>query len=151
MKRRVDVIIVVLLSVLLSSCSFYKAVDIGGVNDVDFKGMVDNKVQLKLNVPIENPNGYKLKIKDMDLDVHINGKYLGKMKNSEVIVVPKKSNEVIEFPVEIQVKNMLGSMGLFYKLRNSKSAEMKIEGTIKVKAVMRSKTIKVLETQTISL
>lgn len=151
MSKKLNIVVFILFVGLLSSCSIYKQVDIGGVNNVDFKGMVDNKVKLQLKVPIENPNAYKLKIKDMDLDVHINGKYLGKMKNSKEIVVEKKSNQVQDFPVEIHVKNMLGSMGLFYKLRKSSSVEMKIEGTIKVKAVMRTKTIKVSEVQNISL
>lgn len=55
------------------------------------------------------------------------------------------------FPVDVHVKNMMGSMSMFYKLRNSKSVEMQIEGKIKVKALMRTKTIKVNEKQMISL
>lgn len=83
------VIISIIASVLLSSCNIYKSIDIGGVDNVDFKGMADNKVSLQLKVPVENPNGYKLKITKMDLDVTINGKYLGKMTNSEDIIIPK--------------------------------------------------------------
>lgn len=151
MKNKTNILIAVLVISLLSSCSVYKQVDIGGVNNVDFKGMVDNKVSLKLNVSVENPNSYKLKITEMDLDVTLNGSYLGKMKNSEEIIIPKKSNDVQIFPVDIHVKNMFGSMGLFYKLRKKGDVEMLIEGTIKVKALMRTKTIKVSEKQTISL
>jgi len=139
------------ISILFNACSIYKSVDIGGVDNVDFKGMVDNKISLQLKVPIKNPNGYKLKITDMDLDVTINGKYLGKMKNSKTIIIPKKSDEVQIFPVDVHVKNMLTSMSMFYKLRKMKSAEMQIVGTMKVKALMRSKTIDISEKQTISL
>jgi len=139
------------ISILFNACSIYKSVDIGGVDNVDFKGMVDNKISLQLKVPIKNPNGYKLKITDMDLDVTINGKYLGKMKNSKTITIPKKSDEVQIFPVDVHVKNMLTSMSMFYKLRKMKSAEMQIVGTMKVKALMRSKTIDISEKQTISL
>jgi len=144
-------LISIITSVIFTSCSIYKSVDIGGVDKVDFKGMADNKVSLQLKVPIENPNGYKLKITKMDLDVTLNGKYLGKMTNSEDILIPKKSSEVQIFPVDIYVKNMLGSMSMFYKLRNMKSVEMQIEGKIKVKALMRTKTIEVSEKQRVSL
>jgi LEA14-like dessication related protein len=144
-------LIILSLSLLLSACSVYKSVDIGGVDKVDFKGMVDNKISLQLKVPIKNPNAYKLKITDMDLDVTINGKYLGKMKTSSDIIIPKKSDEVQIFPVDVHVKNMLGTMSMFYKLRKMKNVEMQIEGTMKVKALMRSKTIDISEKQTISL
>jgi LEA14-like dessication related protein len=144
------VIISIIVSVIFSSCGIYKSVDIGGVDNVDFKGMADNKVSLQLKVPVENPNAYKLKITKMDLDVTINGKYLGKMTNSKEIIIPKKSNDVQIFPVDVHVKNMLGSMSMFYKLRNMKSVEMQIEGKIKVKALMRTKTIEVNEKQMIS-
>ncbi|MBI9055573.1 MAG: LEA type 2 family protein [Bacteroidales bacterium] len=144
-------LIILSLSLLLSACSVYKSVDIGGVDKVDFKGMVDNKISLQLKVPIKNPNAYKLKITDMDLDVTINGKYLGKMKTSSDIIIPKKSDEVQIFPVDVHVKNMLGTMSMFYKLRKMKNVEMQIVGTMKVKALMRSKTIDISEKQTISL
>ena len=113
--------------------------------------IVNNKVNLELKVPVTNPNGYKIKITSMDLDVTINGKYLGKMKNAEVITIPKKSDEIHNFPVNIYVKNLLGSMSVLYKMRKMKSFEMQIEGTIKVKAMLRSKTIEVSEKQRISL
>ena len=145
------IIYILVTTVLLSSCSAYKSVNIGDVENVDFKGMVDNKISLELKVPVTNTNAYKIKIKNMDLDVTINGRYLGKMINAKEIVIPAKSDSVQVFPVDIQVRNILSSMSSLYKLRNSKSFEMQIEGTIKVKALMRSKTIKVSEKQHVSI
>ena len=142
---------IVLISIVLSSCNAYESVDIGGVDNVNFKGMVDNKVSLELLVPITNPNAYKIKIKSMDLDVTINGKYLGKLKNADEIVIPAKSDEIQNFPVDIYVKNMLASMSSLYKMRKSGKFEMEIEGTMKVKAFLHSKTIEVSEKQSVSL
>jgi LEA14-like dessication related protein len=151
MKRIINIIPLILIVIVLSSCSIYKPVDIGDVNNVDFKGMADNKVNLNLKVPISNPNGYKIKIKSMDLDLKINGNYIGKMTIADVIVIPRKSEEVQEFPVEIIVRNPLASMAIMYKLRNAKSFEMELNGTIKVKAFLNSKTIKVSEKQRVKL
>ena len=151
MKRVINLIPLILVVFILTGCSIYKTVDIGDVNNVDFKGMVDNKVNLNLKVPISNPNGYKIKIKSMNLDLKINGNYIGKMTIADVIVIPKKSEEVQVFPVEIIVKNPLASMATMYKLRNAKSFEMDINGTIKVKALLNSKIIKVSEKQRVRL
>jgi len=150
MKIR-KVILFVLIGIVLSSCNAYKTVDIGEVNKVDFKGMVDNKISFEMEVPVKNPNGYKIKIKSMDLDVSINGNYIGKMKNPEEIVIPAKSSEVQDFSVDVHVKNALASMALFYKMRNARVFEMEIVGTIKVRALLKTKTIKVSEKQSVSM
>ena len=150
MKIRTGVVLI-LISIVLSSCNAYKTVDIGEVNKVDFKGMVDNKISFELKVPVKNPNGYKITIKSMDLDVSINGNYIGKMRNPGEIIIPAKSDEIQDFPVDIKVKNALASMALFYKMRNERVFEMEIVGTIKVKALLKTKTIEVSEKQSVSM
>ncbi len=47
----------IVVSIILSSCNAFKNVEIGDVNNVNFKGMVDNKISLELQIPITNPNG----------------------------------------------------------------------------------------------
>ena len=142
---------VLLITVLLSSCDTYKSVQIGDIVDVSFKGMVDNKISLELQVPISNPNGYKIKIKSMDLDASINGDYLGKIKNSEEIIIPKKSDQVHTLSVDVIMKNPLAGMAIFYRLRKASRFDMEIKGTIKVKALLKGKTIEVSEKQSISI
>ena len=151
MKRIVNFIGLIAIVIILSSCNAYKSVDIGTVDDLNFKGMVDNKISLELKVPVTNPNGYKIKIKSMDLDVTLNGKYLGNMKNTKEIVIPAKSDEIQTFSVDIYVKNAFASMASLYRMRKAKSVVMQIEGTIKVKALLKAKVIKVSEKQSVSL
>ncbi len=141
----------IVVSIILSSCNAFKNVEIGDVNNVNFKGMVDNKISLELQIPITNPNGFKIKIKSMDLDISVNGNYIGKMKNAQDVVILSKSNDVHHVVVDIYMKNALASMATFYKLRNSKNFEMQIDGTIKAKALLRAKTIKVSEKQMVSI
>ncbi len=87
----------------------------------------------------------------MDLDISVNGNYIGKMKNAQDVVILSKSNDVHHVVVDIYMKNALASMATFYKLRNSKNFEMQIDGTIKAKALLRAKTIKVSEKQMVSI
>lgn len=150
MKTR-KIVVLILITITLSSCNAYKMVNIGDVQKVDFKGMVNNKISLELQVPVSNPNTYKIKIKSMDLDVSINGSYIGKMKNPNQIIIPPKSNDIQVFIVDVYVKNALASMASLYKIRNSRSFEMEIIGTIKVKALVRGKTIQVSEKQQVSI
>lgn len=142
---------ILFIVLILSSCNAYKTVNFTGVKHVEFKGMMNNKISLELSVPIENPNWYKLKIKSMDFDVRVNGSYLGKMKNGKEIIIPAKSDTLQVFPVDIYVKNLFGAMSTLNKMRNSRSVEMQIEGSMKVKALLSSKTIEISEKQRISL
>jgi len=152
MNMKIKYLIGILItSFLLSSCGAYKSVYIGNVEGVNFRGMVDNKVSLELKIPVTNPNNYNLKIKSMDLDVSINGNYLGKMKNANEVVIPKKSDEIQNLLVDIHMKNALAGVATFYRLRKESKFEMEITGTIKVKALLKGKTIQVSEKQTVSL
>ena len=136
---------------VVSGCSVYKSIDVGKISDVNFRGMVDNKISLELKVPVKNPNNFNLKIKEIDLDVTINGKYLGKMKNDTLIVIPKNFDGVKVFPVEIEVANILSSAMSFYKLKRAKQLDIAIDGNIVARSFLHNKTIKVSEKQTVGL
>jgi len=142
---------IILLSILLISFGSYKSVNIGNVENVNFKCMVDNKISLELQVPVSNPNNYKIKIKSMVFDVSINGNYLGKMKNTNVMIIPKKSDEIQNLTVDIYLKNALAGVATFYRLRKEKKFDMEISGKIKVKALLKTKTIEVSEKQTVDM
>lgn len=150
LKNKITLQLFVLI-LLLSGCNVYKSVEVGDINDVKLRGIVDNKINLDLKVPINNPNNFKLKIKNIDLDISLNGRYLGKMTNDTLITIPKKYDGIATFPVEIQVENILSSAMSFYKLKNAKQVEILIEGKIIAKSFLHRKTIKVSEKQTIDL
>ena len=141
----------IIIIIAISSCNVYKSINIGDIDNVSFKGMVENKISLKLQVPVSNPNSFKIKIKSMDLDLTLNGNYLGKMKNAKEIIIPPKSDQVQDLDVDIYVKNALSSMATLYRLRKANNVEMQIDGTIKIKALLKTKSIKVSEKQIVSI
>ena len=104
-----------------------------------------------MQVPVSNPNNYKIKIKSMDFDVSINGNYLGKMKNTNEMIIPKKSDEIQNLTVDIYLKNALAGVATFYRLRKEKKFDMEISGKIKVKALLKTKTIEISEKQTVDM
>ena len=149
MKKK-SILLFISILIILSGCNAYKSVEIGDIKDFKFKGLTDNIVTLDLNIPIKNMNGFNLKVKSMDLDISVNGKYVGKMTNPSKII-PKNLDGIQTFPVQIEVKNILASSMTFYKLKNAKNINIQIEGKIKVKALLHSKTIEVSEKKNINL
>jgi len=150
MKKK-SILLFISILILLSGCNAYKSVEIGEIKDFKFKGLTDNIVTLDLNIPIKNMNGFNLKVKSMDIDISVNGKYVGKMTNPSKIIIPKNFDSIQTFPVQIEVKNILASSMTFYKLKNAKNINIQIEGKIKVKALLHSKTIDVSEKKNINL
>ncbi|MCG8411976.1 MAG: LEA type 2 family protein [Bacteroidales bacterium] len=151
MLKLKNLVVLVLSVVLLSSCGFYNSVEVGDVKNIELKGMANNILSLKLDVHIKNPNGYKLKIKKMNVDVTINKQYLGTMTIQKPVIVPKKSDQSHSFFVDVEIKNMLAGMSMFYKMKKMKNVELELKGKMKVKAMMRNKTIDISEKHSVNL
>ena len=113
--------------------------------------MEGNKLSLDLKVPISNPNNFKLKIKSLDFDISVNDRFIGKMKNDTLIIVPKHFDGVQSFPVYVQLDNLLSNAMMLYKLKKEKQVEIKVEGEITVKSFLHNKKIKVSEKQVVDI
>ena len=139
------------LTLILSSCNPYNSIDIGKVTDVKFRSLVDNKISLDLSVPIKNSNRFNIEIKSMDLNISVNGKYIGKIKNENEILISKKFDGIQIIPVEIEVENILSSAMTIYKLQKAKRIEVFIDGKIIAGTFLHRKTIKISEKQMVDL
>jgi LEA14-like dessication related protein len=80
--------------ILLSSCKFYKDVNVYEVQDVRVKEFSHEMVRAEVDVKVDNPNWYKIKVKESQIKLSINGDYIGIMELDSSLVVPKKSTSV---------------------------------------------------------
>lgn len=153
MKKQYRILLLsfITLTFVLSGCTSFKEITIGEIENVSFKGMENNRAGIELAVPVTNPNNLKIIIIDMDLDISINGKHLGKMTNLQKIIIPSRSEEIQIFPVQIELTNMLSGVLSLYRMRNMKSFEMHINGKIKARSFLHFKTIDVNEKQIVNL
>jgi len=129
---------------LLSSCT-YQDVEVIEVVDVQVKSFSANRIEAVIFVKIKNPNGYKIKIVDSDLDLYINNSKMGKAKLTKRVVIPAKSETIQEVGVEAKVGNLLsaGGIGGILSLIGSQSINLRVKGTIKAKAFVITKKVDV--------
>lgn len=153
MKKQSAILLLIFITLffVLSGCSSFKEITIGEIENINFKGMENNRVGIELAAPVTNPNNLKIIIIDMDLDISINGKHLGKMTNLQKIIIPSRSEEIQIFPVQIELANMLSGALYLYRIRNMKTFEMHINGHIKARSFLHFKTIDVNEKQMVNL
>jgi len=87
-----------------------------------------NKTSLSLDLKLYNPNKYRMKIRDADMDILINGNSLGKMTVRENITIPGLDTFLL--PVMITVDLQKALPNALQLLLNS-LVDVKIQGALK--------------------
>ncbi len=76
----------------------------------DFKNLTTEKLgfstsTIKIDLIYYNPNNFGLELKRTDLDIFINGNYLGHTAQEYQIHIPKKGEFTLPLTVEVDMKN----------------------------------------------
>lgn len=119
----------VLMTLLLLSCSTPKELEYR-----DFKNFTINKVGFasstaKMDMIYYNPNNFGLQLKKTDLDIYINGVFLGHSTQEYQVTIPKKDQFVIPVVLVVDMKNLLKN-GLTALL--NKQVMLKVNGSVRV-------------------
>jgi LEA14-like dessication related protein len=88
-----------LLPVVLSSCFGYKEVSLREVRSVELRRIDDHGVSFTVEAVINNPNDYRIKARDPDVDLFVNGKPMGKATIDSVLTLDKHSERSYFVPV----------------------------------------------------
>jgi LEA14-like dessication related protein len=81
-----------------------------------------------MDISFYNPNKYKLKLKNADLDVFLNGAKLGKMNVSKAVVIPRMDTFTVPVSIDVDLKNLLPNA---LQLAFSSDMSVKLQGNLK--------------------
>jgi LEA14-like dessication related protein len=125
---------------------------ITAIKDVKTASIKGESVELAFNLEIDNPNGFKIVLKQYDMDVMLNDKGLGKASSSEKIVIKRKSKETHPFKLSASYKDFMSATitGLG-ALLNREPVTFKIKGAISGRIWWFKKNIPIETTQRIKL
>lgn len=145
-------LILFLSACLLSSCISYKPIMITGIKDVKTANISGEKVELAFNLEIDNPNGFRIVLKQYDMDVILNDKVLGKASTSEKVVIKRKSKASHAFKLSASYKDfMSATVSGLGALLNKEPVTFKIKGAISGRIWWFKKNIPIETTQKIKL
>lgn len=135
---------------LLSSCITYKDVQFQGVENFKINNLDTKQVTLSFDLKIYNPNNYKIKVKPSEVNVlNKNNKLLGKAEILDKVVVQKEKSGLYPVTVKAKLSDVfISGGGSILDLIKNRSTDIKLQGTIKVKAKCIGKKIKLDETKT---
>ena len=111
----------------------------------------NNSLDVVLYLKINNPNSFKIKINEIDLELTLNSWEVGEVTSNEELILKPNSEDVYPVPVNIDIDNVLTGGVALISLFSSDKATVKVLGELKAKAFFVSKIIKIDETKEISL
>lgn len=85
--------LIVLASLLLSSCTLYKEVELTRIDDVVVKRFGPEGIEAEVTFVLKNPNWYRIIVKHAEVDVLLNQKPAGMVSYDERYVLPARSEE----------------------------------------------------------
>jgi LEA14-like dessication related protein len=117
-------------SLLVTSCEAQiKEIDYIGIAKTEFKSISFTKAEIKFYLEYFNPNKVGIDVKETDLQVFLNDKFLAVATQPEAIHVPKNSKFI--FPVVAHfdpIKALGPSLGAVFTMDN----KMYVKGSAKV-------------------
>jgi len=145
MERLKLVLALLLVVACVHSCTFYNDVEVLEVQDVRVEEFSDKMIVAEVDLLIDNPNWYKVKLTKSEIDLAINGSDVGQMGLGEKLTIPKKTKSthtvVIEADYEVLQTNFLQN---FLTLLFNPKVKLKAEGYIRGRALFVSKKVPVL-------
>jgi LEA14-like dessication related protein len=136
---------------LFDSCRFeeveFKKVEYVSVNNVNKK-----RIQIKLGMNLYNPNAFKIKVVDADLDLFIGGAEAGKADLMNKIILRKKREQTADILIEAdydKVFKAVAQSGL--QLLFTKKIQVKVKGWIKGRVFVFGKKVDVEIKETVDI
>ena len=126
--------LVILFSVFfLTSCFDYEDVEFKGVQNIGLHDRSGGTITVRIDMKVNNPNSYNIKINKSSLDVFVNGSKVGKTKMKNNIVLKKNHQDVYSLYLTLSEKELkrsaLSSIGSLLTGR----MKVRIKGEIKAK------------------
>ncbi len=132
----------IIVSILVSSCSFNK-LHIGQPERLEVEELSMQGVRLKVYIPIENPNNISFNVKNLNLDLILNDRNVGKIKKLKKTKILKNSKQTYPFSFEVTPKDALTNIIYLVSELQRRNPELKIDGSVTVSKMLISKKIKI--------
>lgn len=109
-----------IISLLVLSCKVQQPI-IGEPERIQVDEAKLSGAKIRVWLPIENPNNFKFNVKDVSLDIYVNGTKLGKVTHMEKVCLPKKSKASYALKLDIRTKDLaVSSLSVLHDLRSRK-------------------------------
>jgi len=142
----------ILLPFLVTSCSIYKDVEVVEVRDVRMAELSQEGLGAEVDLMLQNPNGYKVKVTGSDLNVWVNGREAGKVRLLEPVTILPRSTASYTLKVHAPYDELApGFLASLISLLFVDAVAFKAEGYVQGKALGITRKVNVSVNETVPL
>ena len=130
-----NLLLCLLIIPFLTGCLSYKPVELVGIRSMKLTHVDTKGITATVGVEMKNPNGYKIRVKDPDVDLSINGIGVGKALLDSAVVLKRRSTEVYRIPIHVNFQ--IDQAGIIPGLATgflTGSVKLGVKGTVVGKA-----------------
>ena len=144
-------IVFLLISIVIPSCVSVKTIEIGSIEGIKINSFKRDKINIDVLLPINNPNIFKFKVKEVDLKVFIRDKKVGLIKNTKNIIINRNTKETYSFNFDIELSNILFGTIAFINSLSGNKIKLKLTGTITVQSFFIKREIIIDKNQLVTI
>jgi LEA14-like dessication related protein len=144
MKNYIKAIPALLLIALLASCGQPKDLNFGLPHDIKVTSMNTGGITIEGILPIENPNGYRIKAQNADVGILAGNKEVARIKQNLPVTLPGNSKGEYTINATISLgsgSNILSVMGIF-----NSNTDLNIDGKATVSAFLMRRDVPIHQT-----
>lgn len=135
----------------LSSCSFYKEVEVLEIVDIEVTEFKPDLIEAKVIVKAHNPNWYAVTLTQSDIDVFVNKKEMGKVNLVEKVKLKSKTTDTKTLLLRGTPKAAEDFLGNLLGLLFQNSVEFQAKGFVTGKALLIKRDVPVDLTEAVQL
>ncbi len=137
-------------AMFISSCKLYEEVKVSDVQNVVLGEVSTDGVEAQIYFEVENPNWYKMMLKESKIEIYIEGKYFGVIDQFEEIIIPKKSKTTQALRMRAGPNAMDDLLANALKLFLKNDLKLEAKGYVVGKALLMRKRIDISVTEKVS-
>jgi LEA14-like dessication related protein len=137
MKYLRFILLISLLAFL--GCKSYRPLEVGEPSRLKLESLSENSVDLVVDLPIKNPNLYKVKVTKLEGDAFINGKKAGTIMNREKIRIPGNSNKTHQLSLKVDYSDLISGGMSVMKIIKTGEVTLSLEGSLVARSFLYRK------------
>ena len=145
-----QLIFLLFCTIIMSSCKLYEEVKVSDVQNVVLGEVSTDGVEAQIYFEVENPNWYKMMLKESKIEIYIEGKYFGVIDQFEEIIIPKKSKTTQALRMRAGPNAMDDLLANALKLFLKNDLKLEAKGYVVGKALLMRKRIDISISEKVS-
>jgi LEA14-like dessication related protein len=132
----------------LTGCSV-QAPAFKGYQNFKYEKIQENTLYFAVDVNIDNPNGFGVKVKRSYLDVTVGESYIGKARISQAFKIKRKRLNTVTIPFELALEK--GAIFKLVRYVTKREVDVKLQGMVRGAAFGIPRKVKIDETRKMNL